>query len=451
MAPNIIPLPGSTKGKQNTTVRGPRKNYERVETALRNEVKDYTEMDNFFGELCDVNGGDNTKSDCQTNINIGDSDQKVGSELEVTNSSREEPDDFDIEMAKAEEEGVLGEQAEQTFQIPGLPIFNPGNTEGAGRQTKRKRESTISLDSPTFDLPGDLDHDQKRRALAGQWNSPVGEEGRDRQTKRKRESGISAESPGFDLPGEIDHDQKRKKLKTGTKSSQAPPAGPQDKGSEKANAELGPCDLFCLGTTVGDVFQAMKAVGGLENPQEDSTDVKLIIAGVLYPTEGQHDIRVAKAAANLEIDQGASNVPGLDPADRDALKEVFGEPDKLQPSEDKEKEPSAFVTFPRKVKYHERYSVNKSLLRQHRYTNMFKRVKKPTQPSEKFLSFFATRRQREVLLHKGEDLWDEEDASFIRSGEEIAEPGARLGAEFVAKRLLEVRDLTSLSPNGIIC
>lgn len=499
--PKFIPLPGCTEGKQETTVRGPRKFENHGRSSLRNEldINNYTEVGDFGERHCDVEGGDN-KLCGSTNINISDSDQTLGSELEVADSSRKEPDDYEIEMAKVEEEGFFEKQAEQAFQIPGLPIFNSGNTEDPERQTKRKRESVIPPDSSTFDLPGDLDHDEKRRPRAGQWKfspvgregrekqtkrkrestvspdsltldlpgdldhdekrmpsagqwkfSPVGKEGRDGQTKRKREPGRSAETPVFDLQGDVDHDEKRRKLKTGTNSSQAPPAGPQDKGSEENHVELGPCDFFCQGTAVADVLEAMKAVGAYEKPQQDSDDkLKLIIAEALYPIKGQDDVRVARAAANLEIDQANSNVPGLDSADRDALKDAFGTPDRLPPSVHEEEELLSVATIPRAVRFFERYSVNKSLLVRHGHLNKFRNESKPTRPSRRFRSFFANRRQREVLLHKGSESWDKKDASFIRSGKEIAEPSARLGAEFVAKSLLDVSDATSLSPNGTI-
>ena len=396
--PEFIPLPGCTEGKQETTVRGPRELKEHVRSSLRNEVdiNDYTEMGDFFEGLCGVNGGDNKKNG-STNIYIGDSDQTVGSKVKATDSSREEPDDYDIEMAKVEEAGFFKNQVEQTLQIPGLPIFNSGNTE---RQTKRKRESIISPDSLTLDLPSDLDHDEKRRPSAGQWkSSPLSREGRDGQKKRKRESGISAESPVFDLPGDIDHDEKRRKLKTGTRSSQVP----QDERREEESVNLGPCDSFCQGTAVADV-------------------------------RGQEDFRVAKAAAKLEIDQGNSDVPGLDPADRD------GAPDRLQTSVHAEEEPLSIVTFPRAARFPERYLVNKSLLQRHGHLNKFRSERKSIKPSWKFRSFFKTRRQREVLLHKGQESWTRQDDSFMRSGNEIAEPGATLGAEFVAKSLLDVRN-----------
>ena len=75
----------------------------------------------------------------------------------------------------------------------------------------------------------------------------------------------------------------------------------------------------------------------------------------------------------------------------------------------------------------------------------FKKHEKPIEPSKEFQSFLATRRQRKSLLLKDENMWDEEDASFMQSGKKFAEPGAGFGAEFVAKRLLTVRDAALLT------
>lgn len=423
---------------------------------------DYSEMQEFWKDLCDFGENWDTKmGDPNDDIYRGGFDNEaVGSALEVTNSNMESLDDYDIEMAKAEE-GLFGEQPEQTLQIPGQPTINSVNNKEPGRQTKRKRESRVSPESHTFDLPDDVDHDDKRRPPAEQWNlSPISRAERDRQTnstKRKRESTFSPQSPTLDLPGDFDHDEKRRKLEESEEPSQAPLASRQSRGSRKQNGKLNPLDLFCRGTIVANVSQAMEAVSALETPQEDSSearepdalDSKQIIAETLYPKRGEDEIRVAKAAAILlEVDQGSSSLSELDPADREALREVFGSSDELQSSVHTEEEPLKFVTILRTAKPSERSFVNKSLMRRHSHS--FKFDDKPTEPSEKFRSFFATRRRREALLLKGEESWNEADASFIRMGKKIAEPGARLGAECVAKRLLDVSDITSLSPNEVI-
>lgn len=89
-----------------------------------------------------------------------------------------------------------------------------------------------------------------------------------------------------------------------------------------------------------------------------------------------------------------------------------------------------------------RCEINRSLMR----ANGFKirRYDKPTKPSKGFQSFFATRRQRMNILRKDKESWSEEDTAFVLSGKKMAEPGARLGAEFVAKCLLDVGNTISL-------
>ncbi|CAD6563700.1 MAG: hypothetical protein ASARMPREDX12_000021 [Alectoria sarmentosa] len=457
----FIPLPGWVRGKQTTRVRGPRVVRELKTSPLSNEVvmedsraileADYSEMQEFWRDLCDFGGNGDTKTgDPNDDIYRGGFDNEaIGSALEFTNSNMESLDDYDIEMAKAEE-GLFGEQPEQTLQIPGQPTFNSVNNKEPGRQTKRKRDSRTFSESYMFDLPGEVDHDDKRRPPAEQWNlSPISRAGRDRQTnstKRKRESTFSPQSPILDLPGDSDHEEKRRKLEEGETSFQAPPASPQSKGSRKGKGKLTPLDLFCQGTIVSNVFQAMEAVSALETPQEDSSDAreadapnsKQIIAEALYPKRGEDEIRVTKAAAILlEVHQDSSSLYELDPADREALKEVFGSSDKLQPSVHTKEEPLPFVTMIRTATPSERSYVNKSLMRRHSHSFQFD--DKPTEPSEKFRSFFATPRRREALLLQGEESWNEADASFIRTGKKIAEPGARLGAECVAKRLLDGR------------
>ena len=459
------------RGKQTTIVRGPRVVRELKTSPLSNEVvmedsravleADYSEMQEFWKELCDFGESGDTKMGVPNDdiYRGGFNDEAVGSALEVTDSNMENLDDYDIEMAKAEE-GLSREQPEQTLQIPSQPTFNVNNEE-PGRQTKRKRESRISPELYTFDLPGDIDHDDKRRPPAEQWNmSPISRAERDRQTnsmKRKRECTFSAQSPTLDLPGDFDHDEKRRKVEEGEEPSQAPPASPQSRGSRNRNGKVTPLHLFCRGTIVANVFQAMEAISALETSQDDSSDArephapdsKQRIAEALYPKRGEDEIRVAKAAAVLlEVHQGSSSLSELDPADREALRELFGSPGELQPSVHTEEEPLPFVTIVRTAKPSERSSVNKSLMRRHRH--VFKFDDKPTEPSEKFRSFFATRRRREALLLKGEESWNEADASFIRTEKNIAEPGARLGAECVAKRLLDVSNIVSLSPNEII-
>lgn len=479
----FIPRPGSVTGKEVTKVGGPRVYVKHGRSPLLKEVNmdepDHTETQELSKSSCDVSKNDTAAGGSVKYIYMGGPhSEQAGSEVKVNDSTMEVSDNGDDQMGDPEDEGLFWERPRPVLQIPGLPIFYPVHTEDRERQKKRKRESMIS---PESDLPDDLDHDEKRRPSTGQWSSmPAPKEERDRwmkperQAKRKWESAISPESL---LPSEFEHDEKRRKQDISTKSSQVPPVGQQKKGRKQGKSKLDPRDLFCRANAVFDVFQAMETVGALETPQghgpdapeldaidlellgeepSDSEqtqpsanqDLKVIIAEDLYPTVSYDDLRVANAAANLlDIHQGNLSLSELKSVDRQVLKGAFGNCDELQPSLHTE-EPSPCVTIPRRLAFSDRSLTNVSLMRRHGYR--WKPYDKPTGPSEEFRSFFATRRQRKSLLRKGEASWDDEDASFIQTRKKLAEPGAKLGAEYVAKNLLDVSDATSLSQEHLL-
>ena len=286
----FVPLPGRTTGKEHTEIREPRQRFQRFQpkkSPLSAEVnpEEVTHEEHERENCLNVDGAEHDK-------NIVDSHGE--SETVFGDLNIEEPDDYDIEMAKLEAEAQLEEPSEEEPE----------------RRTKRKREATISRESPTPD--GDFERGEKRRKLEiGTSSSQVlPAEEPERRTKRKREATISLESPTPDLSGDFERGEKRKKLEIGTSSSQVLP------------------------------------------PQQRKQATKV-----------------------------TSNVSELEPAG----------------------------------------------------------------PSAMFKAFFATRRLRKDLLRKREASWSEEDASFMRSGKEIAEPDASLGAEFAAKSLLDVRDTASVT------
>ena len=83
-------------------------------------------------------------------------------EEEVPGSSMEEPDDYDAEMAKAIKE-ILSQDLHEQEQCTSELISKPVNTLEIGKQAKRKRESTSSLEPHTEDLIDHVDRDLKRR------------------------------------------------------------------------------------------------------------------------------------------------------------------------------------------------------------------------------------------------------------------------------------------------
>ena len=201
------------------------------------------------------------------------------------------------------------------------------------------------------------------------------------QRKRKRDGSSSLDSPAVDLPGETHHDWKRRKLEFGTERPKAPPSSLRKECRNDGGEVVRPSKSF------------------------------------------------ADSGADVE----------LATSDEEASKEAIRTSSTLQPSAEAEKE--CFISFERTARISELSAINKSRIRSQ--GREFKKHEKPIGPSKEFQTFLATRRQRKALLLKGENAWDEEDALFMQSGKKFAEPGAGLGAEFVAKRLLTVRDGSS--------
>ena len=85
-------------------------------------------------------------------------------EKEVPGSWVEEPDEYDIEMAKAMDEMISNDLHEQEHRT-GEVISTSVDTEEIRKQTKRKRESTYSSEPPPEDLSDHVDRDSKRRKL----------------------------------------------------------------------------------------------------------------------------------------------------------------------------------------------------------------------------------------------------------------------------------------------
>ena len=212
----------------------------------------------------------------------------------------------------------------------------------------------------------------------------------DIEEKRKRKGVFSSD---------VEHDQKRRKLEPRM-------------GEDPSNSE--------------------------QTQPSDNQDLKMVIAKSMWPTVSLRDIAVAKAAASLmSMHQGSSSVIKPASTDRETLKEACSNSGKVQPPAQTE-EPPSFVAIPRTASFSHRCLINRSLVEDHGYKSRYRRNQTLTRPSKKFRSFFATRRLRKLLLMVDESLWDEGDVSFMQSGQNIAEPDAGLGAEFIAKVLLDV-------------
>ena len=360
------------------------------------EMEDFDESEDFedcFPGLFDVGLPSSRQTGSSHDIYIGGSqnDGEVDLEMESTDSILKEPDDYDIEMAKVEEDLRSKELAD-------------GDTERA----------PISF-------------------------SPVNQEKPERPTKRRREA-EPRDSPESDLFSDFDRDEKRGKLARGTNSSQASPPRLRKEERKEKGGRLSPHDLFCQAGTLAAVFQAVVEDNSVlpelnaldlellgEEPS-DSEDVKVIIAEALNPMISHDDLRALNAAANLlDSHQVKSNAY------------------EAQSPVHTVETPSLFVELPRTVRMSERCAVNQSLMCEQEHP--FKRHDKRIGPSDDFRSFFATRRVRRDLLLRDASLWDDEDLAFILSRREIARIPARLGAEFVAKSLLDVRGAPSPTRN----
>ncbi len=382
------------------------------------EMEDFDESEYFedcFPDIFDAGPSNTKETGSNHDIYIGGSqnDGEVEFEMESTDSTTEELDDYDIEMAKAEEDLRSKELAE-------------GDTE----------RTPVSF-------------------------SPVNQEKPERLTKRKREA-ESRESPDSDLSGDFDRDEKRRKLERAANSSQVSLSRLRKEERREKGGRLSPHDLFCQASSLAAVFQAVVEDHSLP-PELDAIDLellgeepsgsenfKVVITEALDPMIGHDDLRVANAAANLlDNHQGNSNAPELNSVDREALKNALGKSDEVQPPLGTVEAPSLFVEIPRTVRMSERCAINQSLMRKQERT--FNCHDKRIGPSDDFRSFFATRRLRRDLLLRDASLWDDEDLAFILSRRKIARIPARLGAEFVAKSLLDVSGAASPTRNRVFC
>ena len=388
--------------------------------------EDFGTMEDFFNEFC--NNGDEDASmvdfDDDTYINWS-VDQEGESDVEATGSSETEPDDYEIEMAKAEEEQRLNERSEE--QIEPAP-------------------ETTDLEIPGFVA----------------INTEV------KQRKRERESECSP------LPGQDDHNDKRIKLEIDTDSSPSP-TRTQRKKTKYQPGQIQAHELFCRSSSLAAIFEAAIAVGAQRASQEDSSDAppldaldlellgeepngsqqtssslcedsKMFICETMFPVVSQDDLRVANAGGNLlGIHLGNSEVSELGSADREALGKALGNSAELQPQRDADEEQSGFTAIPRTATRSGRSTRHRELHKKYGYS--IKRDEKPTKPSRDFQSFFATRRLRQDILRKDAGSCSAADKAFVMSGKLIEEPGPKFGAEFVAKCLLDVSITPSLTSN----
>lgn len=282
--PKSIPLPGEVMSKQVIAARGPRRAFKRIPSPLSAEAAIYEprsglvpdfeemeadpdvkkpraplftsieEMEKFRNLLNDIDSGkipkDNTyiaginarwETAMSSTVDSGKTsqektvrfaapvvtglryfeaeDEEDGSEMGVTDFTMEDPDDIEMDDEESEE---FFEGDPPTLHLPDLPVSNPGSEEKPERQTKRKRESEISPDSPALE--------------------------------------------------DVDHSEKRKKRKTATRSFQAPPAGKRQ--TEGKNEEGKPIlhQHFCRSSSLATVFQVAIEIGASEMPQVDSAD-----------------------------------------------------------------------------------------------------------------------------------------------------------------------------------
>lgn len=497
-----IPLPGRTTGKEETLVRGPRETFQPTPSRLSDQVnvndpiaalkQGFTEMEDFWNDLSDFEREHTDMVNFDQYINIdGPDDEEVQSETVAEDSTMEDLDDYDIEMAN-----LFGEEPE--------------------RQTKRKRES----DFPEA-LPGDVDHDEKRRKLEiGTGSSQAPPPGLRKNGKKEKDGKFENRNLNWQanaIPAN----------KAGREEQQSPPTDaslailallPMNGTFERrqvivpfypdflrvgrqvsaetvptaingffdsmvvskvhasvwAEEETGKIRVKDLGSSNGTFVNGVRlSAKNQENEphelrEQDTLDLgidvvsddqktiihhrvsaKVELAGVYTKVSHDETIRGTNGGLIfLESQQHASTVSELDSIDQEASKDSSGNSAELQPSVQTEEKQSPVVTIPRTARFTDSVWIRRSLRARNGYTT--KRYDEQTRPSREFRSFFATRRQRKELLRKGEKVWNEEDAAFIRTGKKFEEPGARLRAELVAKSLLDVGDTAFLTPHESI-
>ncbi len=148
----------------------------------------------------------------------------------------------------------------------------------------------------------------------------------------------------------------------------------------------------------------------------------MAVADALYQLVSLDDLHVATAGANLL----SSDISELEPADREALKDAFGDSKEVQPSTKAEK-PMTSDALPRTVKFSDHYFINKSLMIKNGCK--FKRYGTPTRASQAFQCLFEEQRLRKLVLDQG------------------TAPTAGFGSEYAAKSLLDVSNTVCLTPN----
>ena len=142
-----IALPGETTGEQTPRDGSIPEPFQYIPSQLSTEIYG----DDLVPEVCDF------------------STPYIHTETDVVDATIEEPDDYDIEVAKAMEAMLSREQSQEhtepVFQIPGLICFNPVSEEKLLQQAKRKRESVLSPQEPSVDESDTVQPSEKRRKV----------------------------------------------------------------------------------------------------------------------------------------------------------------------------------------------------------------------------------------------------------------------------------------------
>ena len=288
----IIPFPDCTKGKQKTTARGPRLTIKHRPSRLSHEIdsntiddvceEDFEEMQAYYRELCERYDGKNEVNFNDVTYTAGFTEEEVEPDAEVTGLSMGEPDDYDIEMAKAE-----GEDVESDTEVTGSLMREPDDYDiEMAKVEEEEVEPDAEITGSSMEEPDDYDIEMAKAEEEGLFEAlqeadqstelsipdPIPAEDAGKQTKRKRESDFPPELPTVDLPGHDDRDQKRRKLEEDIESFQIPPPGVRKKMRRQGRGKLEPHHLFCRSSSLAAVFEAAVAVGALEAPQRDSSD-----------------------------------------------------------------------------------------------------------------------------------------------------------------------------------
>ena len=172
-------------------------------------------------------------------------------EKEIPGSSTEELDDYALEMAKAIEDELLRELQEQELR-------------------KEMHEQKLQKELHEQELRKEL-HEQElgKSTILSESNHT---EEISQVTKRKRESTSSLEPPTEDSSDHGDRDSKRMKLEIGTESVQVSTSTQPKKRRGEGPSKLEHHNLFCRNSSLTAVNEAPVGVDALETPQVDSSD-----------------------------------------------------------------------------------------------------------------------------------------------------------------------------------